>query len=114
MGCGLASSWPGVAGRAAPASRRAIFRGWLLLLAIGSRFRRPLPAILIAAVSVVTFFLAHRFFDPCILLDLYVFAVAAVPLTWRTGGREAAVALLWQTRRAGIRRTVPAEVGARP
>ncbi len=144
------------------AGEEYLFRGWLLL-AIGSWFRRPLPAILIAAaVSAVTFSLAHGSFDPWILLDLSVFAVAAVLLTWRTGGLEAAVALhvvnnvvvivfgtlagtvnesfvdvettgsplgtavsaavialstallLWQARRAGIARTVPVSVGARP
>lgn len=144
------------------AGEEYLFRGWLLL-AVGSWFRRPLPAILIvAAVSAVTFSLAHGSFDPWILLDLSVFAVAAVILTWRTGGLEAAVALhvvnnvvvivfgtlagtvdesyvdvettgsplatlvsatvialstallLWQARRAGIARTVPVSVGARP
>lgn len=75
------------------AGEEYLFRGWLLL-AVGSWFRRPLPAILIvAAVSAVTFSLAHGSFDPWILLDLSVFAVAAVILTWRTGGLEAAVAL---------------------
>ena len=75
------------------AGEEYLFRGWLLL-AIGSWFRRPLPAILIAAaVSAVTFSLAHGSFDPWIVLDLSVFAVAAVLLTWRTGGLEAAVAL---------------------
>ncbi|MFF5021998.1 CPBP family intramembrane glutamic endopeptidase [Micrococcus luteus] len=75
------------------AGEEYLFRGWLLL-AIGSWFRRPMPAIVIAAgVSAVTFSLAHGSFDPWILLDLSVFAVAAVLLTWRTGGLEAAVAL---------------------
>ena len=46
-----------------------------------------------AVLSAATFSLAHGSLDPWILLDLAAFAVAAVLLTWRTGGLEAAVAL---------------------
>lgn len=75
------------------AGEEYLFRGWLLL-AIGSWFRRPVPAVVLTAlVSAGTFALAHGSLDPWILLDLAVFAVAAVVLTWRTGGLEAAVAL---------------------
>ena len=132
-------------------------------LAVGTWIRRPVVAAAVTAVlSAATFSLAHGSLDPWILLDLAAFAVAAVLLTWRTGGLEAAVALhvvnnvviiavgtlvgtvedsyvgaetagspaatllsvavvavatallLWQARRAGIARTVPVTVGARP
>ncbi|WP_087113921.1 CPBP family intramembrane glutamic endopeptidase, partial [Micrococcus luteus] len=144
------------------AGEEYLFRGWLLL-AVGTWIRRPVVAVAVTAVlSAATFALAHGSLDPWILLDLAAFAVAAVLLTWRTGGLEAAVALhvvnnvviiaagtlvgtvedsyvdaetagspaatllsvavvavatallLWQARRAGIARTVPVTVGARP
>ena len=144
------------------AGEEYLFRGWLML-AVGTWIRRPAVAVPVAAVlSAVAFALAHGSLDPWILLDLGTFAVAAVILTWRTGGLEAALALhvvnnvvllsvgtlagfasesyvdadaaqspasallsmavvtlatallLWQARRAGIARTVPASVGARP
>lgn len=144
------------------AGEEYLFRGWLLL-AVGTWIRRPVVAVAVtAALSAAAFSLAHGSLDPWILLDLAAFAVAAVLLTWRTGGLEAAVALhvvnnvviiavgtlvgtvedsyvgaetagspaatllsvavvavatallLWQARRAGIARTVPVTVGARP
>lgn len=144
------------------AGEEYLFRGWVML-AIGTWIRRPAVAVAVAAVvSAGAFALAHGSMDPWILLDLGVFAMAAVILTWRTGGLEAAVALhvvnnvviivfgsltgldkesyvtdsaqgdpfatllsaavvtlatallLWQAKRAGVVRTVPAAVGARP
>lgn len=144
------------------AGEEYLFRGWVML-AIGTWIRRPVVTVAVSAVvSAVAFALAHGSLDPWILLDLGVFAVAAVILTWRTGGLEAAVALhvvnnvviivfgtltgldkesyvtdaaqgdplstllsatvvtlatvllLWQAKRAGVARTVPAAVGARP
>ncbi|MBD4543724.1 CPBP family intramembrane metalloprotease, partial [Xanthomonas citri pv. citri] len=60
----------------------------------GTWIRRPVVAVAVTAVlSAATFALAHGSLDPWILLDLAAFAVAAVLLTWRTGGLEAAVAL---------------------
>ncbi|MBB4883137.1 CPBP family glutamic-type intramembrane protease [Micrococcus flavus] len=144
------------------AGEEYLFRGWVML-AIGAWIRRPVVTVAVSAVvSAVAFALAHGSLDPWILLDLAVFAVAAVILTWRTGGLEAAVALhvvnnvviivfgsltgldkesyvtdsaqgdpfatalsaavvtlatvllIWQAKRAGVERTVPAAVGARP
>ena len=75
------------------AGEEYLFRGWLLL-AVGTWIRRPVVAAAVTAVlSAATFSLAHGSLDPWILLDLAAFAVAAVLLTWRTGGLEAAVAL---------------------
>jgi len=75
------------------AGKEYLFRGWTML-ALGTWIRRPGVAVAVtAAVSAVAFALAHGSLNPWILLDLGVFAVAAVLLTWRTGGLEAAVAL---------------------
>ncbi|MDO5633676.1 MAG: CPBP family intramembrane metalloprotease [Micrococcus sp.] len=144
------------------AGEEYLFRGFLVL-AICSLFPRPIIGLPIAAaVSALTFSLAHGSLDVWILFDLSVFALATVVLVWRTGGLEAAVALhvvnnvvviafgaitgvlnesfidagtsqealpallsssivvistallLWQARRAGVERTVPESVGARP
>lgn len=144
------------------AGEEYLFRGWVLVT-VGSWFRRPLLGWIAGGlVSTAIFALAHGSLDAWILLDLSAFAVAAVWLTWRTGGLEAAVALHvvnnvvviafgnvvgtvtdsyvdpstsgspltslvsvvfsagcaallgWQATRAGVQRTVPAEVGARP
>lgn len=144
------------------AGEEYLFRGWVLA-SVGSWFRRPLAGWIVGGVvSTAIFALAHGSLDVWILIDLGAFAAAAVWLTWRTGGLEAAVALHvvnnvvviaagtlagtvtesyvdpsatgdpataltsavfsflcagllgWQARRAGVERTVPAEVGARP
>lgn len=144
------------------AGEEYLFRGWVLAT-VGSWFRRPLLGWIAGGlVSTAVFALAHGSLDLWILIDLGAFAAAAVWLTWRTGGLEAAVALhvvnnvvviavgtlvgtvtesyvdpstagdpvtaltsvvfsagcaallAWQAKRAGVVRTVPAEVGARP
>lgn len=144
------------------AGEEYLFRGWVLA-SVGSWFRRPLVGWIVGGlVSTAVFALAHGSLDVWILLDLGAFAAAAVWLTWRTGGLEAAIALHvvnnvvviavgtlvgtaadsyvdpstggdpatalvsvvfsagcaallgWQASRAGIERTVPVQVGARP
>ncbi|WP_227718756.1 MULTISPECIES: CPBP family intramembrane glutamic endopeptidase [Micrococcus] len=144
------------------AGEEYLFRGWVLA-SVGSWFRHPIVGWIVGGlVSTAIFALAHGSLDVWILLDLGAFAAAAVWLTWRTGGLEAAIALHvvnnvvviavgtligtvtdsyvdpstagdpvtalvsavfslgcaallgWQASRAGIQRTVPAEVGARP
>ncbi len=75
------------------AGEEYLFRGWVMQN-LGVWIRRPGAALVVSAlVSAVLFALAHGSADPWILLDLCVFAAAAVLLTWRTGGLEAAVAM---------------------
>lgn len=75
------------------AGEEYLFRGWLMQQ-IGSYVKNTYAALAIAIVaSSVVFALAHTSLDPWILIDLGAFATAAVLLTWRTGGLEAAVAL---------------------
>ena len=75
------------------AGEEYLFRGWLMQQ-IGAWVKNTYAALAIAVVlSSVVFALAHTSLDPWILLDLGSFATAAVLLTWRTGGLEAAVAL---------------------
>lgn len=75
------------------AAEEYAFRGWFLL-SLGSWFRHRWVALVVPTVlSVALFGLAHGSFDPWILADLSVFAVAATLLTWRTGGLEAAIAM---------------------
>ena len=75
------------------AGEEYLFRGWLMQQ-LGAWIRNTYAALAIAiVVSSVVFALAHSSLDPWILLDLGAFATAAVLLTWRTGGLEAAVAL---------------------
>lgn len=75
------------------AGEEYLFRGWLMQQ-IGAYVRNTYVALAIAIViSSVFFALAHTSLDPWILIDLAAFATAAVLLTWRTGGLEAAVAL---------------------
>lgn len=75
------------------AGEEYLFRGWLMQQ-IGAYVKNTYAALAIAIViSSVFFALAHTSLDPWILIDLAAFATAAVLLTWRTGGLEAAVAL---------------------
>lgn len=75
------------------AGEEYLFRGWLLQN-IGAWVRsRWLALGLAALVSAAGFAAAHGSPDPWIIADLIVFALAAVILTWRTGGLEAAVAI---------------------
>ena len=75
------------------AGEEYLFRGWLMQQ-IGAWVRNTYAALAIAViVSSVLFALAHTSLDPFVLIDLGSFAAAAVLLTWRTGGLEAAVAL---------------------
>jgi uncharacterized protein len=75
------------------AGEEYLFRGWLMQQ-IGAYVKNTYAALAIAIVlSSVVFALAHTSLDPWILIDLGSFATAAVLLTWRTGGLEAAVAL---------------------
>ena len=75
------------------AGEEYLFRGWLMQQ-IGAYVRNTYAALAIAVVlSSVVFALAHTSLDPWVLIDLGSFATAAVLLTWRTGGLEAAVAL---------------------
>ena len=75
------------------AGEEYLFRGWLMQQ-IGAWVRNTYAALAIAIMlSSVVFALAHTSLDPWILIDLGAFATAAVLLTWRTGGLEAAVAL---------------------
>jgi hypothetical protein len=69
------------------------FRAWILQN-VGSWIRHPVVAIVIATVlSSAVFALAHGSLDFFVLADIGLFAVAAVILTWRTGGLEAAIAI---------------------
>jgi uncharacterized protein len=75
------------------AGEEYLFRGWLMQQ-VGAYVRNTYAALATAIVlSSVVFALAHTSLDPWILIDLGSFATAAVLLTWRTGGLEAAVAL---------------------
>lgn len=75
------------------AGEEYLFRGWLMQQ-VGAYVRNTYAALAIAIViSAVVFALGHTSLDPWILIDLGAFATAAVLLTWRTGGLEAAVAL---------------------
>lgn len=75
------------------AGEEYLFRGWLMQQ-IGAYVKNTYAALAIAVVlSSVVFALAHTSLDPWVLIDLGSFATAAVLLTWRTGGLEAAVAL---------------------
>ncbi|MCA1780665.1 MAG: CPBP family intramembrane metalloprotease [Intrasporangiaceae bacterium] len=75
------------------AGEEYLFRGWLMQQ-IGAWVKSTYVALTLAVVlSSVVFALAHTSLDPWILIDLGSFAAAAVLLTWRTGGLEAAVAL---------------------
>ncbi|MDO5502827.1 MAG: type II CAAX endopeptidase family protein [Actinomycetia bacterium] len=75
------------------AGEEYVFRGWLMQQ-IGAYIKHTYVALALAVVISATLFaLAHASLDPWILLDLGAFATAAVLLTWRTGGLEAAVAL---------------------
>ena len=75
------------------AGEEYLFRGWLMQQ-IGTWVRNTYAALALAVVlSSVVFALAHTSLDPWILIDLGAFATAAVLLTWRTGGLEAAIAL---------------------
>ena len=75
------------------AGEEYLFRGWLMQQ-LGAWFKNTYVALGAAiVVSSVVFALAHTSLDPWVLLDLGAFATAAVLLTWRTGGLEAAVAL---------------------
>ncbi|GAB3752419.1 CPBP family intramembrane glutamic endopeptidase [Microlunatus parietis] len=69
------------------------FRAWILQN-VGTWVRHPVVAIVIATVlSSAVFALAHGSLDFFVLADIGLFAVAAVILTWRTGGLEAAIAI---------------------
>jgi membrane protease YdiL (CAAX protease family) len=75
------------------AGEEYLFRGWLMQQ-IGVWVKNTYAALTLAVLlSSVVFALAHTSLDPWILIDLGAFATAAVLLTWRTGGLEAAVAL---------------------
>src|SRR5690606_10588747 len=75
------------------AGEEYVFRGWLMQQ-VGAYVKNTYAALALAIViSSVFFALAHTSLDPWVLLDLGSFATAAVVLTWRTGGLEAAVAL---------------------
>ena len=75
------------------AGEEYLFRGWLMQQ-LGAWFKNTYVALAAAiVVSSTVFALAHTSLDPWVLLDLGAFATAAVLLTWRTGGLEAAVAL---------------------
>lgn len=75
------------------AGEEYLFRGWLMQQ-LGAWIKNTYVALGAAIVlSSIVFALAHTSLDPWVLLDLGAFATAAVLLTWRTGGLEAAVAL---------------------
>ena len=75
------------------AGEEYLFRGWVMQW-VGSFVPSRIAAIALSClVSAAAFASAHGSFHVWILLDLAVFAVAAVLLTWRTGGLEAACAL---------------------
>ncbi len=75
------------------AGEEYLFRGWVMQN-IGAWIRRPNLALWASiVVSATVFALAHTSFDVWILLDLGIFATAAVVLTWRTGGLEAAIVM---------------------
>lgn len=75
------------------AGEEYLFRGWLLQ-SVGSWFRNRYVALAVPTVlSLALFGAAHGSTDPWILADLGLTTLAAVVLTWRTGGLEAAVAL---------------------
>lgn len=75
------------------AGEEYLFRGWFLQ-SIGSWFaHRGLALAVPTVLSIVAFGAGHGTRDPWLLADLAITTVAAVVLTWRTGGLEAAVAL---------------------
>ncbi len=75
------------------AGEEYLFRGWIMQN-VGVWIRQPQIALGVSAVaSAVLFALAHGSMDPWIVADLCIFATAAVVLTWRTGGLEAAIAM---------------------
>lgn len=75
------------------AGEEYLFRGWLMQQ-VGAYVKNTYAALAIAMViSSVIFALGHTSLDPWILIDLGAFATAAVLLTWRTGGLEAAIAM---------------------
>ncbi|HHU09626.1 MAG TPA: CPBP family intramembrane metalloprotease, partial [Intrasporangiaceae bacterium] len=75
------------------AGEEYLFRGWLMQQ-VGAYVKNTYAALVIAIVlSVVLFGLAHSSLDPWVLIELGAIATAAVLLTWRTGGLEAAVVL---------------------
>ncbi len=75
------------------AAEEYLFRGWLMQQ-LGAWFGHRYVALGLAALlSALLFALAHGSLHLWIFLDLMVFALAAVILTWRTGGLEAAIVL---------------------
>ena len=75
------------------AGEEYLFRGWLMQN-LGAWIKNTYVALGIAVViSSGVFALAHTSLAPWIRLQLAAFATAAVLLTWRTGGLEAAIAL---------------------
>lgn len=75
------------------AGEEYVFRGYMTQ-AFGSWFKHRWVALFVPSVFSVAFFaLLHGSLDPLVLLDLSLFAGAAVYITWRTGGLEAAVAV---------------------
>jgi membrane protease YdiL (CAAX protease family) len=69
------------------------FRG-LVMQTVGSWFRRPMVALVAGAIPAVGLFAAaHGSPDPFILIQLSIFALSCVVVTWRTGGLEAGIAM---------------------
>lgn len=73
------------------AAEEIVFRG-AMVQSIGSWIASPVVAMVVGGiVSTAIFVPLHGAADPWIILDLVIFAVAAVVLTWKTGGLEAAI-----------------------
>lgn len=70
------------------AAEEYVFRGYLFQL-FGAWFKSPVVPMLLT----VPFFTFGHIYDAVGLVDVAVFGLAAVYLTWRTGGLEAAIAV---------------------